>query len=229
MFKETKKVQFALLLFGIFVVGYNIFEFVTGKYSTTQGVTFIIESLLGIVLIFLPQIIWRVFRIEIPSAIILFYWFFLFISVFLGTGLHLISLISFWDKILHAVSPMVLTALGYGLIGYLLKDADLEKTSPWLFLLFGFAFAGLCGVFWEFWEFLCDQFLGMNLQRFASSSGKLFVGRAALMDTMGDLLTNTIGAFVMGLFAWSQSRKKSAYFESYRLKKGKKNRPIKYK
>jgi hypothetical protein len=135
----------------------------------------------------------------------------------------------FWDKILHAVSPMVLTALGYGLIGYLLKDADLEKTSPWLFLLFGFAFAGLCGVFWEFWEFLCDQFLGMNLQRFASSSGKLFVGRAALMDTMGDLLTNTIGAFVMGLFAWSQSRKKSAYFESYRLKKGKKNRPIKYK
>ena len=83
------------------------------------------------------------------------------------------------------------------------------KTSPWLFLLFGFAFAGLCGVFWEFWEFLCDQFLGMNLQRFAASDGTLFVGRAALMDTMGDLLTNTIGAALMGLFAWSQSKKMS--------------------
>ncbi|OTO90204.1 hypothetical protein A5853_002544, partial [Enterococcus faecium] len=31
--------------------------------------------------------------------------------------------------------------------------------------------------------------------------GTLFVGRAALMDTMGDLLTNTIGAALMGLFA----------------------------
>nr|WP_242589902.1 hypothetical protein [Enterococcus sp. DIV0660C] len=219
---ELKKVQIALLAFGVFVVSYNIFEFVTQKYSTTQGITFIVESLAGIVLIFLPQIIFKLFKIKIPAAIVLFYWFFLFISVFLGTGLHLISIIPFWDKILHAVSPMVLTALGYGLIGYLMKDATIEKTSPWLFLLFGFAFAGTCGVFWEFWEFLCDQFLGMNLQRFAASNGTLFIGRAALMDTMGDLFTNTMGALFMGIFAWANSRKNLAYFKSYRLEKVKK-------
>ncbi|MET2094393.1 hypothetical protein [Enterococcus faecium] len=217
--KEIKKVQIALLAFGIFVVCYNFYEFITQKYSTSQGITFIVESLLGIALIFMPQVILKVFKLKIPAAIVLFYWFFLFISVFLGTGMHLISIISFWDKILHAVSPMVLTALGYGLIGYLMKDAEISKTSPWLFLLFGFAFAGLCGVFWEFWEFLCDQFLGMNLQRFAASDSTLFVGRAALMDTMGDLLTNTIGAALMGLFAWSQSKKDERYFESYKLEK----------
>lgn len=219
MIKEIKKVQIALLAFGVFVVCYNFYEFITQKYSTSQGITFIVESLLGIALIFMPQVILKVFKLKIPAAIVLFYWFFLFISVFLGTGMHLISIISFWDKILHAVSPMVLTALGYGLIGYLMKDAEISKTSPWLFLLFGFAFAGLCGVFWEFWEFLCDQFLCMNLQRFAASDGTLFVGRAALMDTMGDLLTNTIGAALMGLFAWSQSKKDERYFESYKLEK----------
>lgn len=217
MSKTVKKVQIALVVFGLFVVCYNIFEFITNKYSTTQGITFIIESLAGIVLIFLPQIMKKLFHLHIPDAIVLFYWFFLFISVFLGTGMHLISIISFWDKILHAVSPMVLTALGYGLIGLLLKKAPIAKTSPWLFLLFGFAFAGLCGVFWEFWEFLCDQFLGMNLQRFAASDGTLFVGRAALMDTMGDLLTNTIGALLIGIFAWVQGKNDPAYFESYRL------------
>ncbi|WP_181860494.1 hypothetical protein [Enterococcus faecium] len=217
--KEIKKVQIALLAFGVFVVCYNFYEFITQKYSTSQGITFIVESLLGIALIFMPQVILKVFKLKIPAAIVLFYWFFLFISVFLGTGMHLISIISFGDKILHAVSPMVLTALGYGLIGYLMKDAEISKTSPWLFLLFGFAFAGLCGVFWEFWEFLCDQFLGMNLQRSAASDGTLFVGRAALMDTMGDLLTNTIGAALMGLFAWSQSKKDERYFESYKLEK----------
>ncbi|QNG05584.1 hypothetical protein FQ488_07700 [Enterococcus hirae] len=218
MNKTMKKIQLALVAFGVFVVCYNLYEFITKKYSTTQGVTFIIESLAGILLIFLPQIVRKIAKLSVPDAIVLFYWFFLFISVFLGTGMHLISIISFWDKILHAVSPMVLTALGYGLIGLLLKDAPIAKTSPWLFLLFGFAFAGLCGVFWEFWEFLCDQFLGMNLQRFAASDGTLFVGRAALMDTMGDLFTNTIGALVMGIFAWTQGRNNRDYFENYRLK-----------
>jgi hypothetical protein len=216
--KTMKKIQTTLLIFGTFVVCYNIYEFTVQKYSTTQGFTFIIESLAGILLIFLPQIVRKIARIYVPDAIVLFYWFFLFISVFLGTGMHLISIISFWDKILHAVSPMVLTALGYGLIGLLMKDAPISKTSPWLFLLFGFAFAGVCGVFWEFWEFLCDQFLGMNLQRFAASDGTLFVGRAALMDTMGDLFTNTIGALFMGIFAWLQGKNKQNYFDNYRIK-----------
>lgn len=112
MIKEIKKVQIALLAFGVFVVCYNFYEFITQKYSTSQGITFIVESLLGIALIFMPQVILKVFKLKIPAAIVLFYWFFLFISVFLGTGMHLISIISFWDKILHAVSPMVLTALG---------------------------------------------------------------------------------------------------------------------
>ncbi len=36
-------------------------------------------------------------------------------------------------------------------------------------------------------------------------------------DLMGDLLTNTIGAALMGLFAWSQSNKDERYFESYKI------------
>ncbi len=82
MIKEIKKVQIALLAFGVFVVCYNFYEFITQKYSTSQGITFIVESLLGIALIFMPQVILKVFKLKIPAAIVLFYWFFLFISVF---------------------------------------------------------------------------------------------------------------------------------------------------
>lgn len=215
---SVKKVQIKLVIFGIFIVCYNIFEFIMQKYYPTQSIIFIIESLTGILLIFFPQMISKLIRIYVPDTIILFYWFFLFISVFLGTGLHWINIISFWDKILHAVSSMILTALGYGLIGYLMKETSIAKVSPWLFLLFGFAFSGLCGIFWEFWEFLCDQFLSMNLQRFAASNGTFFIGREALIDTMGDLLINTIGAFMTGIFAWIQGCKDPDYFEIYRLK-----------
>ena len=217
-----KKYRIALLIFGLLCLSFNIYEFAISKYSTRQGIIFIIECLAGIALIFLPEIIAKLFRLVLPEKIIYFYWFFLVISVFLGTSLHMISIVSFWDKILHTVSPMVLTALGYGLLGFLMKDANISKTSPWLFLLFGFAFAGVCGVFWEFWELLCDTVAGMNLQRYATSTGELLVGRAALMDTMGDLLTNTLGAVLMGIFARIQSRGSASYFEEYRLKKIKK-------
>ena len=219
MNKTMKKIQLALVAFGVFVVCYNLYEFITKKYSTTQGVTFIIESLAGILLIFLPQIVRKIAKLYVPDAIVLFYWFFLFISVFLGTGMHLISIISFWDKILHFVSPMLLTAVGYGIAGFLLKKTKYADVSPWLFLLFGFAFAGLCGVFWEFWEFICDSLGNMNLQRYNMSNGQPFIGRAALMDTMGDLFTNTLGAFVMGVYTYIRSKGNPEYLENYAIKR----------
>lgn len=214
-----RKLQLGLVIFGLICLAYNMYELIISKYSTQQGIIFIVECLAGIALIFLPELIQKFFKLAMPEKIVYFYWFFLVISVFLGTSLHMISRIAFWDKILHAVSPMVLTAVGYGLIGFFMKDAPLGKTSVWLFLLFGFAFAGLCGVFWEFWEFLCDTVADMNLQRYATSGGELLVGRAALMDTMGDLLTNTIGALIMGVFAAVQARGDASHFEEYRLRK----------
>lgn len=219
MDKTFLKIRNALVGFGVLVLCYNIYEFIIQKYSTRQAIIFIIECLAGIALIFLPELIKKILRLEMPKMIVYFYWFFLFISVFLGTCLHLISIISFWDKILHAVSPMVLTAVGYGIIALFLRHNDLSKVSPWMFLLFGFAFAGLCGIFWEFWEFFCDQFFGMNLQRFESSAGVPFIGRAALMDTMGDLFTNTAGALIMGIFARIQSKGQGTYFKEYEIKK----------
>jgi len=59
----------------------------------------------------------------------------------------------------------------------------------------------------------------MNLQRYATLEGTPFIGRDALMDTMGDLFTNTIGAALMGVIAYIQGRGNPDYFESYRIQK----------
>lgn len=214
-----RKIQLGMTVLGIGILIFNIWELVTGRFPQNQAIVFVVECLAGILLIYLPEIIYKLIRIRMPEATVYFYWFFLLISVFLGTCLHMILIVNFWDKILHTVSPMVLTAVGYGLIGIFLRDADVKRISPWLFLLFGFAFAGLCGVIWEFWEFACDQFGGMNLQRYQTVAGQPFIGRAALMDTMGDLFTNTLGALIMSIFAAIQSRGQAEYFLSYRLQK----------
>lgn len=218
MTTDYKRIQRGFVLFGLFVFAFSVWEFFQGTYPRSQALVFLVQALLGIILIFVPEIARKILRIQLPEATVYFYWFFLFISVFLGTVLHLIEIISFWDKILHTVSPMVLTAIGYGLIFMLLKNASSKNVSLWLFLLAGFAFAGLFGVFWEFWEFICDSLADMNLQRYATLDGTLFIGREALMDTMGDLFTNTIGAFLMGIFAFFQAKGKPEYFESYRIK-----------
>lgn len=212
-----KKIQLWLTIIGVGVLFYNIYELIISKFSVSQSVTLIIEAIAGIALIYLPNIAKKLFKLVFPDGIILFYWFFLLISVFLGTCLHFMSMISFWDKILHFISPMILTITGYGIIAALLKKANISDVSPWLFLVMGFSFAGVCGVFWEFWEFFCDQFFHMNLQRYNASGGVALVGRAALMDTMGDLLTNTVGSLVLTLFAMKKSHHNPEWFNHFKI------------
>lgn len=215
---KQEKMIFSLLVgFGLITLLVNIIKIFTVQ-PASQYILLTLEMLLGIAVLFVPFLFTKLTGLVFPKMVRLYYWFFLWISVFLGTGFRLIIVIPFWDKILHTVSPILLVAVGYAFIGYYLRDIDYAKISPWLFIIMGFAFAGLCGVFWEFWEFLCDSLGDMNLQRYMSESGVPYVGQAALMDTMGDLLTNTLGALVLTLYSFTQ-RHKPEYFKSYAFRK----------
>ena len=57
------------------------------------------------------------------------------------------------------------------------------------------------------------------IQRYNMSNGQPFIGRAALMDTMGDLFTNTLGAFVMGVYTYIRSKGNPEYLENYAIKR----------
>lgn len=218
--KQERLAFFFLLIFGIITLGVNIVKmFIMEPVSQYQLLT--VEMIAGIAILFLPFVFTKFTGLVFPKVVRLYYWFFLWISVFLGTGLRMIIVIPFWDKILHAVSPILLVAVGYALIGYYMKDSDFSKVSPWLFIVMGFAFAGLCGVFWEFWEFLCDSIGNMNLQRYMTEAGQPYIGREALMDTMGDLLTNTVGALILTVYSFTQ-RHKPEYFKSYAFRKNEK-------
>lgn len=218
--KQEKTIFSLLVGFGLITLLVNIVKIFTVQ-PTSQYILLTLEMILGIGVLFVPFLFTKLTGLVFPKMVRLYYWFFLWIAVFLGTGLRLIIVIPFWDKILHTVSPILLVAVGYAFIGYYLRDIDYSKISPWLFIIMGFAFAGLCGVFWEFWEFICDSLGDMNLQRYMSESGVNYVGRAALMDTMGDLFTNTLGALVLTVYSFTQ-RHKPDYFKNYAFRKVKK-------
>ena len=212
-----------VLFFGVFASIKNIVMF----FSTLGGaaalhreyLTLVIEVPLGILLLFGPYFIKRYFKLVLPQPLRLYYWFFIWLAVFLGTGLRLIVHITFWDKILHTASPILLVALGYGILASLLMNVTEVKISPLAFLIFGFSFGMMTGVLWEFWEFLCDQFLQLNLQRYQSQAGVAYIGRAALMDTMGDLFTNTLGAILMTVYSYFAARNNDDYFQNFAVRR----------
>ena len=63
------------------------------------------------------------------------------------------------------------------------------------------AFTALVGVLWEVCEYAIDGMSGSNMQRFNNSvTNEPFIGRVALKDTMIDLMMDTLGGLLAGLY-----------------------------
>ena len=76
------------------------------------------------------------------------------------------------------------------------------------------AFTALVGVVWEVCEFAIDGMKsGSNMQRFNNSvTNEPFIGRRALQDTMIDLMMDTLGGIMAGLyFAYTNIKGKPLY------------------
>ena len=56
------------------------------------------------------------------------------------------------------------------------------------------------GVLWEIYEYTADGLLGLNMQKFANENGTLLQGRAALNNTMKDLIVDSFGALIISCF-----------------------------
>ena len=95
----------------------------------------------------------------------------------------------------------------------LIPDEGIKHVPPFFISMYATAFAVFCGVLWEFYEFTCDSF-GMNLQRYMKN-GHLLLGRAALMDTMGDLFADFFGALIFAVIAYFKLRKDSRWIEKF--------------
>lgn len=206
-----------MTIFALAVLAYDLFQWLTHRFTNQTGLTLTIECLAGILLIYAPFILERWLGIHFAPFLIYWYWLFLVFSVFLGTCIRLMTIVAFWDKLLHFTSPMILTAVGYGLLALLIPQNT--KIKAGLYFLFGFAFAELGGIIWELWEFTCDGLANMNLQRYMTSGGVPYVGRTALLDTMGDIITNTTGALVFLVISWYFYRKNRAYFQQFAITK----------
>ncbi len=138
---------------------------------------------LTFILTFLPALIERRFKVYLPTELEAVIVLFIYATLFLG-GVHgYYEKFWWWDILLHGSSSITLGMVGFLIIYTLYYEKRLHG-SALLVAIFSFTFAVAIGSLWEIVEFSFDHTLGTHMQ----STG--------LMDTMSDLIVDSLGAFL---------------------------------
>jgi len=127
--------------------------------------------------------------VRVPPSFIAAIALFVAGTLFLGEVFDFYTRFWWWDIAMHGGS-----AVGFGLIGFVLVfmmfQGDRFAAPPIAVAFFAFCFAIAVGVVWEVFEFGMDQIFGLNMQK------------SGLLDTMGDLIVDMIGALIGATLGW---------------------------
>lgn len=186
--ESTAHRRLALVLRLILTVSV-VLSLLLGQWLTaaaTAGIT---------LLTFLPILLKRRWGIHIPPEFDILAIVFVFASLFLGEVRGYYTRFWWWDAVLHAGSGFLLGILGFLLV-YVINQKDLGDLGlrPSFVALFAFAFSIALGALWEIFEFSMDQIFGLNMQK------------SGLVDTMWDLIVDTIGAAVIAILGYGYLR-----------------------
>ena len=177
------------------------------------------KCIAGLFAMAVPKWLHQKFGINIPSVMTVVYVVFLYCGIYLGEVRNFYYIVPHWDTILHTFSGVALGALGFSLVSLLNRSESAEfSLSPGFAALFAFCFALSLGVFWEFFEYAADFITDGNSQRYALGSGELLTGRAALADTMKDLIVDAAGAAVMSVIGFVSLKRNKGWLDRFQLK-----------
>lgn len=147
-------------------------------------------SLATLLLSMAPVLVARWAQIHIPPSFIAAIVIFIGSTLFLGEVFDFYNRFWWWDVAMHAGS-----AVGFGLIGFVLVfmmfQGDRYAAPHYAIAFFAFCFALAIGSIWEIFEFAMDQLFGLNMQK------------SGLVDTMGDLIMNALGALIGAGSGWA--------------------------
>lgn len=196
----------------------------------------ILLCLATFVLLLLPMAAERVFHCRLSLSLYLLCLFYA-IGAMLGHSWKFYYLLPGWDKLLHLIGGVVFAILGIYLPSLILKK---NPESPLMTALFALCFSIAVSAVWEFFEYGMDSFFAMDMQNDAivhsihsymlgdglGVSGSieqidavLINGRElglggyldiGLIDTMNDMLLESLGALVYVLIYYLTGGKRQA-------------------
>ncbi|MEZ5913123.1 MAG: hypothetical protein R3D84_13665 [Paracoccaceae bacterium] len=169
----------SLIVWAIWAVLFSAFA--VAMFQLRWSLAFV--SVAAFALTTLPILLQSRLGVRLPVSFVAAIALFIFATIFLGEAADFYNRYWWWDILLHGGS-----ALGFGMIGFLavfmMFEGDRFAAPASAIAFFGFCFAITIGALWEVFEFGMDQLFGLNMQK------------SGLLDTMGDLIVDTVGAAI---------------------------------
>lgn len=205
--KANYIVRFGCLALFIFLTLNTVFNFIEDDYTLTF--TGIVNIGLAVLVTFIPKIL-ETFNIKISNTLYILSLISICISSVGGITLKWYVKTTYMDKVAHTYNGALLALLAFAFVKLRYENNGIGMVD----LIIASVIISLAlGAFWEIYEFFVDGIVsGSNMQRFRDVNDplNLFVGREALMDTMMDLVVDTIGALIAAalLFISNKRNKK---------------------
>ncbi|MBQ4137343.1 MAG: hypothetical protein IJD67_04460, partial [Clostridia bacterium] len=119
---------------------------------------------LTLTLLLLPPFVEKQLNLELPTALEVTAFVFVFCAEILGElGAYYVK-VPFWDAALHTTSGFIFAAFGFCLLDLLNRNKKVNLT-PLTLTLVAFCFSMTVGVVWEFFEFSADFFFNTDMQK----------------------------------------------------------------
>lgn len=122
--------------------------------------------LLVLVIYTLPQLVEDKLNIDIPTALEVIIFVFVFAAEILGELQAYFIKYSNWDTILHTSSGFLWAAVGFSLVDLLNRSDNVKvQLSPGYLAITAFCFSMTIGVLWEFIELSADELFLLDMQK----------------------------------------------------------------
>jgi hypothetical protein len=220
MLKSEKRIKLlGIVLCELFTLGTIIMLWAKGDPTRTP------LAFGTLLLVLLPMFLEKVFCCRLSPSMYLFALAYA-LGPMLGHCWKLYYTVPGWDKLLHTCGGVMFAILGAYFFDLLAKNKAFSAAR----IVFALCFSIAVAVLWEFFEFGADQFLGMDMQQdtIVYSLTSYLLGDApgitgsiptihavtvnsaplpgyidiGLIDTMLDMLLETLGAIVTCVILW---------------------------
>lgn len=121
---------------------------------------------LVLVIYLLPQFVENKLNIDIPTALEVIIFVFVFAAEILGELQSYFIKYSNWDTILHTSSGFLCAAVGFSLVDLLNRSDNVKvQLSPGYLAITAFCFSMTIGILWEFIELSADNLFLLDMQK----------------------------------------------------------------
>lgn len=166
------------------------------------------NMILVVVLTFLPKIM-RKMDIEISNGLYYLILFSVMVSFVGGMGFKLYQIINNYDTIIHFFNGGVIAIFGFAFI-----RSQFEDWHEYIMMIaVGALLVSISvGAIWEIYEFVADLITKGNMQRYEDIFTPdgipiPFIGQKALMDTMIDIIVDTLGGVIASVMMYRSAVK----------------------